>query len=451
MYVVYIAMISNRSRKSTARTVRLLGLGTRTLGRAILGHLPGGTEMERRTQQWAKAGEDWAETLEKMRGAAMKLGQMASQYSDLLPVEFRDKLTRLQKDVEPVPFTEIVKCLDQEWSARQHRQIKEIDPVAIAAASIGQVHRARLADGQSVVIKIRYPGIGETIDADLDQIRRILGLSRLLRMDRTSINQLLSELQARFREETDYRRELENLLLLRRDCATHGIVYPVPYPELCTPGILVMSEESGEPLDSACHWPQRLRDKLGTCLLTWLSHSVFIARATHADPHPGNFAFRRNGDIVIYDFGCVKRVPQDISVALSQVLASARVEDWEALHQILIRLGGIAEQAPGAVQLASLYAEISERVLKPVFSGNRFDFSEASYFADIRSSLGRHLDQTIHFKPISDLVFVTRALNGIYWILRELECRVAVGQVIQADAQRCANMNSPKVGNRDDD
>lgn len=435
------------SRKPTgkSRTAKLLGAGARTLGRNIISRLPGGDRIEKRAQYWASIGEDWAGTLEQMRGAAMKLGQMAAQYSDLFPDAFTTKLARLQKDAEPIAFDQIEDCLSREWTTAQRARVTEIEPTALAAASIGQVHRARLRDGRPVVLKVRYPGVHEAVEADLDQMRRLFSLSRALPMDKSSISRLLEELRARFREETDYRCELCNLQYLRRHCTTPGIVYPQPVRGLCTGGVLVLSEESGAPLSEARAWPQALRDRLGTHLLQWLSHSVFIGRAVHADPHPGNFTFRRDGDIVVYDYGCVKRLERPTALALCALLEHARNEDWRAIHDTMNRLGGLSEQARFE-RLEPLYAELTRLTLKPVRTARHFDFADDRYVPEIRASLRRHLGHSLQFRPISELVFVTRALSGLYWILRTLECRVAVGAIILGDAERCKCLDDTAAG-----
>lgn len=162
------------------RTLKLLGVGARTLGRSLIKRLPaGGDSTERTLRYWTDVGADWVKTLGELGGAAMKLGQLASQYSDALPSALAEQLKLLQREAKPLPFEEVEALLAAQWKPAQRRKIAHVEPVALAAASIGQVHRARLKDGSTVVVKLRYPGVREAVDPDLSQLRRLIGTSKL--------------------------------------------------------------------------------------------------------------------------------------------------------------------------------------------------------------------------------------------------------------------------------
>ncbi|HEU0198583.1 MAG TPA: AarF/ABC1/UbiB kinase family protein [Nevskiaceae bacterium] len=423
--------MSIRKITTSGRAARLFGAGARTFGRNLLRHVPGGDRIERQARYWAEVGEDWANTLGELRGAAMKVGQMMAQYSDLFPAEFTDKLKRLQRNVEPLPYDAMAPLLDQAWDAAQRARVVHIDEQALAAASIGQVHRAVLDDGRHVVIKLRYPGVNEAVDADVNQLRRLLGISRVLPVDNASMDALVGELRARFQEETDFANELRNLLDLRR-LPHPGIVYPEPVESLCGPGVLVLSEEAGASLEQARRWPQPLRDQLGSNVLAWLCRGIYRQDTVHADPHPGNFAFREDGSVVVYDFGCVKRVQPGVRDELRRLLACGLSEDWAGTHATMERLGGIA-RGVSADQLSAFYAELAERIYVPVRMQPYFDFEDESYVPAIRACVRSHLGHSFKFRPVAELLFVTRAVSGVYWLLRGLGARVAVRQVLEAN------------------
>ncbi|TAM11295.1 MAG: AarF/ABC1/UbiB kinase family protein [Nevskiaceae bacterium] len=416
---------------ASGRAARLLGASARTLGRSLLKHVPGGDRIEKQAQYWAEVGEDWANTLGELRGAAMKMGQMIAQYSDLFPKEFTDKLKKLQRNVEPLPFEEVSPLLDAAWSPAQRALVAHVEPRAIAAASIGQVHRAQLADGTPIVIKLRYPGVHEAVTSDVKQLRRILGLSKLLPIEDTAMDRLVAEVKARFEEETDFGNELRNLLELRGQ-PHRGIVYPKPLAKLCGPGVLVMSEESGAAMEEAQGWDQGVRDQLGSHLLAWLCRGIYRTGTVHADPHAGNFAFRDNGDVVVYDFGCVKHIPPQTIDELKQLLNCGLAADWPGTHAAMERLGGIAHGV-SANQLEAFYAELADRLYVPVRAQDGFDFSDTSYVAELRACVHGHLGDSFKFRPISELLFVTRAISGVYWLLRNLEARVPVARVLAAN------------------
>lgn len=408
------------------RTLKLLGVGARTLGRSLIKNLPvGGDKAERSLRYWTDVGSDMVKTLGELRGAAMKLGQLASQYSDVLPPALAQQLKLLQRSVTPLPFTEIEPLLQAQWTTAQRAAIPHIEPVAMAAASIGQVHRARLADGATVVVKVRYPGVREAVDADLSQLRRLISASKLLPVDDAAMDRLMVEVRARFKEETDYAAELAHLQHLRTTAALPGIVYATPHPALCTDGILVLSEEPGESLDTAATWSPALRNAIGHTLCTWIAHSFFVAQAVHADPHPGNFAVRLDGGVVVYDMGCVKRVPSPVIQSVRELLHAGLVEDWRGLHTALIALGGVSPTtALDAVQ--PIYADFTRLALTRLLATELFDFADASFIDDLRTAGRKHLLHALKFQPVSDLVFVMRALSGLYWILRSLKAQVPV-------------------------
>ncbi len=419
-----------KSRGPGGRTGRILGAGIRTLGRTVLNKLPGGDRIERTALYWAEVGEDWAQTLGDLRGAAMKMGQLASQYADVLPPALAEQLRKLQRSVTPLPFADIEPLLDAQWTPAQKKRIRSVEPDAIAAASIGQVHRAVLSNGAPVVIKVRYPGVVDAVDADVAQLKRLIGLSKLLPVDNASIDTLMAEIRDRFREETDYAAELQHLKHLRKHAKQPGIVYPKPVEALCADGILVLSEEAGEPLEIARDWPQEVRDRLGITLSRWALQQMFEALAVHADPHPGNFAFRETGEIVVYDFGCVKRLSRPVADRVVAVLNAAHESRWDDLHAHLTALGGISEGVT-TDQLTAFYRELAELILGRLAEAELFDFDDARFIVDIRSAIKRNLGLSFKFKPVSDLLFVLRALSGQYWMLRALRAKVPVVAILK--------------------
>lgn len=414
------------------RTLKLLGVGARTFARTVIKNLPiGGDKAERSLQYWTDVGADMAKTLGDLRGAAMKLGQLASQYSDVLPPALAQQLKLLQRSVTPLPFAEIEPLLQAQWTAQQRQAVRHIEPAAMAAASIGQVHRATLSQGEPVVIKVRYPGVREAVDADLSQLRRLIAASKLLPVDDAAMDRLMAEVRARFREETDYAAELVHLQHLRAAASLPGIVYATPVTALCTDGILVMSEEPGESLDTAATWAPALRSTLGTTLCHWIAHGMFVARAVHADPHAGNFAFRDDGSVVVYDMGCVKDVPEAVVQQVRLLLAAALRSDWQGLHTALIALDGVSATAPLA-KVQELYVDFTTVLVSHLLAEDQFDFGASGFIEDVRRVGRKHLMQSFKFQPVSDLIFVMRALGGLYWILRSLKAVVPVRAVLAA-------------------
>jgi predicted unusual protein kinase regulating ubiquinone biosynthesis (AarF/ABC1/UbiB family) len=417
-----------------ARGTRMLMAGVRSAGRLIRGKLVGGDT----DAHWAAVGEDWFRTLGEMKGAAMKLGQLASQYADVLPPGLAGPLARLQKDAAPRPWAEMLPVLQQQWSPTHWQQVGEIAPDAVAAASIGQVHRATLKDGRAVAVKIRYPGVAEAVDDDVATLGRLLRMGKLLTIDGPALDALLDEVRVRFREETDYRRELGYLQQLRAHAAVAGVIYPQPVPALCTEAVLVTEWTPAPGIEAAEHYPQAVRDALGTFLLRWSLHQMWHTGAMHADPHAGNFGFHDDGRLTVYDFGCVRTIDPAHQQQMARIADALRQHDWPALHDAAYRLGGLRADADDEAVRQRLYTRLlpEYRTLAAVstdrlFAERPFDFADAALIEQTRTVARDELRLWLReTRPIPPLAFVGRALSGHYWLLRRLRARVDVVAVL---------------------
>lgn len=425
-------MSDDNHRTSRGRRRRLFGAGVRTVGRGMLQVLPG----QDRAQQWARSGADWFETLGELKGAAMKLGQVASQYRDLLPAELVEQLERLQRDAQPRDFEAMQAVLDAAWSSDQWAQIAHIDREAMAAASIGQVHRGQLADGRAVVIKIRYPEVAGSIDADVANLGRVLKWSRLLPIDSTRLDAVLGEVRERLKEETDYTVELANLQAMRA-LELPGFVLPAPVRALSTESVLVMDEVAATPLRMLDEGDPAIRDQVGETIVANLSRQIFQHRLLHADPHPGNYGFTDDGLVVLYDFGCLKRLDVVEAEGMRAGLAGALAGDWAALHGALADLDVVERERYQQEQAIfdDVYRRHTEAILKPVAAHRLYDFAEGTLMERVRSETLADLKHWQRFKPAPELVFVLRTLSGLYWLLRGVGAQVPVHELLEASVK----------------
>lgn len=414
--------------KATKRGRRILAAGARTVGRGMWRTIT-------RTDagaHWAKVGEDWYQTLGDLKGAAMKLGQLASQYHDLLPPELSKQLARLQASAEPLAWEHIHAELNQQWSASQWKLIDTIDPQPLASASIGQVHVAQLQQGQTVAVKVRYPGVAAAMDSDIKKLGLLLSTAGMLPLDRASLKGLLAEIRERLSEEMDYQREREHLERFGALPNTQGLVIPGVISELCTDGIIVTEYVDGDDLDTAQHWPQALRDAIGERYVDWLLEQIFNHGIVHADPHPGNFKFRRDGSIVLLDFGCVKQVAERERQLMAALVRAAVESDYLRLHQCLGELGGLRQaELAMAEPIETIYADSADFFRQRLLAEPHFDFGEPNFIPDARAIGRRALPQWRAFKPIPELAFVARALSGGYWLLRRLGARVNLAERVE--------------------
>ncbi|MES1936489.1 ABC1 kinase family protein [Salinisphaera hydrothermalis] len=406
--------MASDSDDSKKRRRRIIGAGIRTISRGAMRSMPGYD----RAKSLQKTGQDWYETLGSLKGAAMKLGQIASLYQDLLPAQLTEQLSRLQRNAEPWDFADLEPVLAASWTDEQRDMIAHIDETAMAAASIGQVHPARLVDGREVVVKIRYPGVADSIDADIANLGRLLKWSRFLPIGGRELDGVLGELRERFVEETDYRRELANLQRLRT-LGLRDFELPEPVSALCTEATLVTTRLDSAPLETGD--PQ-----LGSAVVEAINRQVFEAGALHADPHPGNFGITERGTMALYDFGCIKYLNVETRLAMRDILAAAMTEDWAGVHAGMERLGAVPEGSweKHADVYRGIYERHAESALAPLRDRRPYVFERDELIDSIRAELGRSMGYWRYFRAAPDMVFVMRTLSGLYWILRSIHAEV---------------------------
>ena len=251
--------------------------------------------------------EDVATTLGAMKGVLMKLGQMASYVDSGLSPATRRTLSRLQDSVPPMGPELAARVVTEELGLPPEQAFATWDPEPIAAASIGQVHRAITLDGRAVAVKVQYPGIAETIEADLGNVAL---LRRMLKISAPSqdVDALLAELRERITEELDYRREARNQQLFARFYEGHPTIHvPGIVEELSTRRVVTSDLADGARFAELAGWSQAERDLAAETIYRFVFRSLYEAHAFNGDPHPGNYLFHGGGRVTFLDFGLVKR------------------------------------------------------------------------------------------------------------------------------------------------
>lgn len=375
-----------------------------------------------RQKMLAKIGAEVAETLGEMKGAVMKVGQVASQIKDLLPAEFAKALEKLQKESPPMPFRVIRKQITDELGAPPYELFREIDEEPFAAASIGQVHRAVLLDGREVVIKVQYPGIEESIESDLKHLKRILKLAGLLKVEERVIDEIFLEIRNRLHDELDYTQEAENLRAFREFHASdEDIVIPDVIGEFTRRRVLTLTRENGDTLETVAtsgQYPQAVRDRIGRRLFDIIGKQIFVHHAVHCDPHPGNFAFRPDGSIVIYDFGAVKRLTPDVTALYRDITRAAYERDFDGIDRALIGLG--VRKVDGPRPENDFYQRWIDIVM-PAFGDTPYDFGRSRmHFDVVKQARATPLSYLESFQPSAKTMLVDRVISGHYWTLMRL-------------------------------
>jgi predicted unusual protein kinase regulating ubiquinone biosynthesis (AarF/ABC1/UbiB family) len=311
-----------------ARTVAVTGLSAR-LGtrwavhrarRALLS-APRREELDRRFE--LATAEQVAAALGNMKGALMKLGQMASYLDDGLPEPVREALASLQQDVPPMTPDLAAQVVETELGRPPDKVFDTWEELPLASASIGQVHRAVTRDGRPVAVKVQYPGIDRAIAADLANTEAIMSIMGML-YPGLETRPLVAELQARVLEELDYHQEAANQVLFADWYRGHPFIHvPDVVGELSTRRVLTAELASGARFaEVESSWSQPERDLAGEAIYRFVFRSLYRIGVFNGDPHPGNYLFRPGGRVSFLDFGLVKRfAPGEVAVFADMVRA----------------------------------------------------------------------------------------------------------------------------------
>jgi predicted unusual protein kinase regulating ubiquinone biosynthesis (AarF/ABC1/UbiB family) len=294
-----------------------------------------------------RTAEQVATTLGNMKGALMKLGQLASFLDTAMPESARDALAQLQQDAPPMSAELATGVIEADLEAPLTRLFSDWDPVPIAAASIGQVHRAITTDQRAVAVKVQYPGIENAIRADLDNLDLAsLGLPMLF--SGLDVRAVADELRARLTEELDYELEAASQRAFADWYRGHPFIHiPEVVTELCGKRVLTTELAEGARFSDMEGWEQRERDLAAETIFRFVFRSLYRMRAFNGDPHPGNYLFGPGGRVTFLDFGLVKRFTPADTAALFEIIRTAVLEpDAAALRVAVERAGFIAPGAP---------------------------------------------------------------------------------------------------------
>jgi len=294
-----------------------------------------------------RTAQDVADTLGTMKGVLMKLGQLASYVDDGLAPPARRALGRLQDSVPPMSPELAAGVIAAELGAPPEEVFGQWDPLPIAAASIGQVHRAITADGRAVAVKVQYPGIAETIAADLGNV----GLLRsLLRMAAPSqdVTELIEELRQRITEELDYLREADSQRRFAAYFDGHPtITVPRIIDELSTARVITSELATGARFAQMLDWSQEEKDAAAETIYRFTFHSLYELQAFNGDPHPGNYLFEPGGRVTFLDFGLVKDFTADELEPLVAMIQALCIEhDTEKFRRAMEDAGFLTPGAP---------------------------------------------------------------------------------------------------------
>lgn len=299
-------------------------------------------ELDRRAHE--ESAKQALETMGQMKGALMKLGQIVSFMDESLPEAYQEQLKKLQAQAPAMSYDVVARVVREELGKDPEEIFNRFDRAPLAAASIGQVHRARLKDGTDVVVKVQYPGVDDAIRADLGNYAMLMAISGAV-MPNVDVGPIVRELQERLTEELDYRIEAKNQADFRRLFEGHPSIFvPHVFPELSSKRVLVGEYVQGRGFyDFLAHASEDERRRAVLALRTFVFDSIYLHGIFNGDPHPGNYLFMPDGKVAFLDFGCVKRFPEKFIADLRFLNRSYLTANKDAYFEKCVEMGFIRD------------------------------------------------------------------------------------------------------------
>ncbi len=372
------------------------------------------------------------ERLAEMRGAAMKLGQLLSMDGgQVLPPQVSEILAKLRTDAYQMPLNQVASVLNHAWGDNWERQFSRFAFTPIAAASIGQVHEAVLKDGQRVAIKIQYPEVRASIDADVDNVASLLRLARLLPDDFDSAP-LLGEAKRQLHRETDYHAEaaaLARFTELLVDDDRYRL--PAVVDSLSTTNVLTMQFLDGHEIERLAELPAQQRNTVAESLTDLALREVFDWGLVQTDPNFANYLYDPgNAQLQLLDFGAARDYPTTQRTNLNALLNACIDGDDGDLADSAQNLGYLREDDPARYRQSIV--DLLRSAAEPVRTRGTFDFG-SSDLAQRMTERVVQLRQQQGFAglPPAEILFLHRRLGGLYLLLAHLRAEFAVRPLIK--------------------
>jgi aarF domain-containing kinase len=361
------------------------------------------------------------ESSQHLRGAFMKLIQMLSMREDILPGEALEVLKTTHSSVPPMDYRMIAAQIRHELGARPEQLFAHFETEAFAAASLGQVHRARLKSGEEVAIKVQYPGVEETVVQDLSNLKLLLvtiqAIVRDLMRQKIDVHALYGELEARLKEELNYLTEARNMTLFGKLLAgDEEVVIPRVIKELSSRRVLTMTYVEGYPLSDV------LSPAADAELREWVAHKYYklVWRqilefgVLHTDPHPGNYVVSYHPKLGILDFGSIRRFPEAVRHAHLQLAHALIDRDDRGIASAMVKLGYLDRQ-----QDARPMVEVIHILFEPLLLDREYDPAEYDSVGKA-GAVGEIAFEHKLYRSPAHSVFLLRALIGMEGIIRAL-------------------------------
>lgn len=382
-----------------------------------------------------KTAEDMLSQFTKLRGTALKIAQTFSIDNGFLPDEFSEVMTKAQYSVPPINKALVRSIIKRELGGYPEMIYKSFEADAIAAASIGQVHKAVLKSGETVAVKIQYPGVRDTISSDLAIARTIF---RQIVSDASQMDIYIEEIRNTLLKETDYIEEGKSIDRFHERFTSGNIITPKWIPDYSTERVLTMTFIEGVHMHEFLKQEptKEQRDHFGQLLWDFFHNQVKTRGEVHADTHPGNFLFTPDSKLGVIDFGCVKQFPDDFFMDYLRLLPTHLQRDEDAIKALYMRLEVLMGD-PQTDEKEKLFYDFCKNygfTFAMPYAADTFDFGDTEYKELIRdytknAPLSNEPRGNKHF------IYTTRVHLGLYHFLMKLRAEVSTAEARQVVEQ----------------
>jgi predicted unusual protein kinase regulating ubiquinone biosynthesis (AarF/ABC1/UbiB family) len=408
------------------RGAALARLSASTSANYLMSRLRGLQEGDEAEQRFHAATADkMLELLGSMKGAAMKLGQLASFVDLDLPPEvqatYHAVLADLRDSAPPADPDAIRRVLTEQYGAPPERVFLQWDPAPLASASIGQVHRAQLDDGTAVVAKVQYPGVAEAIESDLANAELFAPMARVISPN-LRIKPLMDELRDRLGDEIDYQREAQYQSAFHERYHGHPFIgVPRVFSDYCRPRVIVSEYVEGSSFDEMMRTStEAQRQRYGEIIYRFVFGSLHRFRLFNGDPHPGNYLFPGDGSVVFLDFGSVKMFSSATRDGLRTQMQAIRHGDTSELMSSLAAAGFLTSERPvDTARLMQWFRMFNEPILEDRTWTYTPDFARAVIRTTTDPRAG-YLDLLRRLNMPPDYLLLNRIQWGVNSILGRL-------------------------------
>lgn len=370
--------------------------------------------------------------LKSLKGSALKVAQMLSMEKNILPKAYSDKFSLAQFSVPPLSAPLVRKTFQKYFDTSPEELFDTFDATSVAAASIGQVHKAT-KDGKLLAVKIQYPGVANSISSDLTMVKPIA--IKMFNLKGKDSEKFFQEIEGKLLEETDYELEIQQSIHISEACKhIPHLKFPKYYPELSNDRIITMDWMEGEHLSefTSYNTDKVLANRIGQTLWDFYMYQMHELRELHADPHPGNFLVDTDGNLIAIDFGCMKKVPNEFYIPYFELAKPEIINNPEIFLARLYDLEIVRrDDSPEEITYFSkLFYEMLSLFTQP-FHNERFDFSDSEFFGRI-AELSETYSKDTELRKMNGnrgskhFLYINRTFFGLYNLLNDLGSQVEI-------------------------